>query len=51
MTPMRDADLSCEYRLLGDSDLPILKQLLAVFAIALDDHCSYQGAVPDDAYL
>jgi ribosomal protein S18 acetylase RimI-like enzyme len=46
-----DAALSYDYKQLGDSDVPILRQLLGVFAMAFDDYASYQGAVPVDAYL
>lgn len=33
------------------SDVPRLKQLLAVFGAAFEDKATYQGAVPREAYL
>ena len=33
------------------SDVPRLKQLLAVFGAAFEDMTAYQGAVPRDSYL
>lgn len=42
-----------EYRMveLGQTDVASMKQLLKVFGEAFGDVATYQGAVPDDAYL
>jgi aminoglycoside 3-N-acetyltransferase I len=40
-----------EYTPLTPSDLPLFKALLAVFGEAFGEPQTYQGAVPDDAYL
>ncbi|HEY2899480.1 MAG TPA: AAC(3)-I family aminoglycoside N-acetyltransferase [Polyangia bacterium] len=39
------------YKQVSASDLPVLKQLLAVFGEAFAEPATYQGAVPNDAYL
>ena len=39
------------YKHLAVSDLPVLKDLLAVFGEAFNERETYQGAVPSDAYL
>jgi len=39
------------YRQLLASDVALLKELLAVFGTAFEDVETYQGAVPNDAYL
>jgi aminoglycoside 3-N-acetyltransferase I len=39
------------YKQVSVSDLPILKQLLAVFGEAFAEPATYQGAVPTDGYL
>lgn len=39
------------FKRLTPGDVPLMKQLLAVFAEAFDDHDSYQSAVPADDYL
>ena len=38
-------------KLLSSADLPILRALLALFGDAFSDPETYQGAMPDDAYL
>ncbi len=43
--------MDVSYKLLSVSDIPVLKELLAVFADAFDEPQTYQGAVPSDAYL
>jgi aminoglycoside 3-N-acetyltransferase I len=40
-----------EHAHLTAADLPLFKALLAVFGDAFDEPQTYQGAVPDDAYL
>jgi aminoglycoside 3-N-acetyltransferase I len=40
-----------EFKPLAASDVLILKDLLRVFGEAFEDVETYQGAVPDDAYL
>jgi aminoglycoside 3-N-acetyltransferase I len=39
------------FKHLSVSDLPVLKELLAVFGEAFNETETYQGAVPSDAYL
>ncbi|MES1210159.1 MAG: AAC(3)-I family aminoglycoside 3-N-acetyltransferase, partial [Pseudomonadota bacterium] len=39
------------FRHLCAADVPVLRQLLAVFGAAFDDPKSYQSAVPGDDYL
>ena len=43
--------MSYTYEHLAVSDVSLLKELLAVFGEAFEDVPTYQGAVPDDAYL
>jgi aminoglycoside 3-N-acetyltransferase I len=43
--------MAYDYRHLSAADVPLLRQLLAVFGAAFDDAQSYQSAVPDDDYL
>jgi hypothetical protein len=38
-------------RALSDDDVDLLKKLLTVFAVAIEDHAAYQSRVPTDAYL
>ena len=38
-------------RHLSAAELPLMRQLMAVFADAFEDPDAYQGAVPDDDYL
>lgn len=39
------------FRTLSIDDVDLLKALLAVFAVAFEDHVAYQSRVPDDSYL
>lgn len=39
------------YRVLGKHDVPLLRELLAVFADAVEDSRTYLESQPDDAYL
>ncbi len=43
--------MNVSYRLLSVSDVPVLKELLQVFAEAFEDSQAYQSAVPSNAYL
>ena len=43
--------MTYSYRLLSDSDVPLLLQLLQVFGEAFDELQTYQGAVPSRQYL
>jgi len=43
--------VSYTYKRITAADLPIMRQLLAMFGEAFEDPEAYQGAVPSDAYL
>lgn len=43
--------MSYVYKHLSTADVSIMKGLLAMFGAAFDEHDTYQGAVPNDAYL
>lgn len=46
-----DINEPVEYRHLTADDVPLMHGLLRVFADAFDEHDTYLGAVPDEAYL
>jgi aminoglycoside 3-N-acetyltransferase I len=43
--------VSYAYKHVSPADLPLLKAMLAMFGEAFGEPDTYQGAVPDDAYL
>ena len=43
--------MTCTYKQLTTSDVPLLKNLLQVFGQAFNEVATYQDAVPSDAYL
>ena len=43
--------MSYAYKHVSPADLPLLKAMLAMFGEAFGEPDTYQGAVPDDAYL
>jgi aminoglycoside 3-N-acetyltransferase I len=43
--------MTCTYKQLRAEDVPMLKQLLRVFAEAFEDMDAYQSAIPRDEYL
>jgi aminoglycoside 3-N-acetyltransferase I len=43
--------MSYAYKQVSASELPLLKAMLAMFGEAFGEPDTYQGAVPDDAYL
>jgi aminoglycoside 3-N-acetyltransferase I len=43
--------MNYSYRQLTASDVSLLKDLLRVFGEAFDDRQTYEGAIPNDAYL
>jgi aminoglycoside 3-N-acetyltransferase I len=43
--------MTYSYSQLTPHDVPLMKELLAMFGEAFDDVPTYQGAVPDDEYL
>ena len=43
--------MTYQFQQLTGTDVAVLKDLLRVFGDAFDDRDTYQGAVPDDAYL
>ena len=43
--------MAIEVRVLGGSDVPVLREMLAVFGSAFDDLPTYTASQPDDAWL